>query len=357
MDFARLNLTRWAPFSLLLVACGGASTVRMVDVPTGSATEYGGPRERSFVAELDAAYADARVVVYETSRCDVIPVTVMQRYEERRRGDEILQRTPVTKKQVAGEPKGSIPCNQTFARNVEVFVEADGTRVSLGATDARGRVVANLARVFQVGSYEQLPKKMSVLLRTQQAEPARVVGELELSQLVKFGERVRELLAQLEAILAKGEQGQSPADITRSYELYSQLQEIAAEDPRVEGIRARFWELYYGRKQEESREKLGRNLAALAEAKDTLKVMGDAAIPLYVQAAVNSSTLDPKALEWSSLRLIRALRSAPVICGGGFQFGRVPTYGWPADARLAAQYVNYGYGDAFLGAAQRACAY
>lgn len=339
---------------LPLTACGPKTSTRMVDDPSGTAVEYGAPRNTTYVAELDAARTQARITVYESARCDVIPVTVMQRYEERLRGDEVVQRNPVTKKQVAGKPKGEINCNQSYARNVEVMLSAGDARFSLGKTDARGQVSANLAEVFQVASYQDIPPQVTVLLRPIQAKPTVTAGTLTLSELIKHEERLQQLLKELEKILESGSRA-TPAEITRSYELYAELQDMHGADPRVTGISGRFWELFYGRKQDENIERMGRALDALGEAKETLKVMGDAAVPFYVQAAVNSGTLDPQALEWASVRLIRALRGTPVICTNGFSWGRVPSYGWPADARLAAQYVNYGYGDAHSGVINQAC--
>lgn len=337
-------------------ACAPTLTsTRVVDSPSGKATTYGAPTDTSYVPEVDASRDRARVVIYQSSRCDVIPVTVMQRYEETLEGEKVVHRKPLNKRQVVGEARGQVPCDQTYARNTEVMLESDGDRFSLGMTDDQGAVVADLAKVFQVGSYKDLPESAKILLRPLQAKPTVEVGTMSFKQLNKQQERVSELLAKLEAILAKGETGASADEITRSYELYAQLQEIAGGDPRVEGLSARFWELLTGRKKEEARERMERNLEALAAAKETLKVMGDAAVPIYVQAAVNSGSMDRRALEWSSLRLIRALRGAPAVCAAGFSFGAVPTYGWPADARLAAQYANYARGPGYATTVGAAC--
>lgn len=338
-----------------LVACGPKSSTRMVDDASGKAVMYGAPRDKIYSAELDAAKDEARVTVFEASRCDVIPVTVMQRYQETLHGDEVVQRMPVTKKQVAGKSTKDVPCNQTYARNVEVLLEANGGRFILGKTNAQGQVSANLQQLFQVASYGELPSQAKVLLRPAQAKPLTEAGTLTLSELAKHEGRVVQLLRELEAILAKGETGATSADIGRSYEIYSELQDVGGYDPRVQGISARFWELFYGRKLEEARGRMERNLAALGDAKETLKAMGDAAIPMYVQAAVNSGSLDARSLEWSSLRLIRAIRGTPVICTSGFSWNQVPSYGWSADARLAAQYVRFGYGDAYSGVLGGVC--
>jgi hypothetical protein len=75
-----------------------------------------------------------------------------------------------------------------------------------------------------------------------------------------------------------------------------------------------------------------------------LKTMGDAAIPMYVQAAVSSGSLDRRSLEWASLRLISALKAAPNVCGAGYSYQNLGSYGFPLDAQLAAHAVNHAYG-------------
>ncbi len=97
------------------------------------------------------------------------------------------------------------------------------------------------------------------------------------------------------------------------------------------------------------------NLAALADAKEALQVMGDAAIPIYVQAAVNSGTLDRRALEWSSLRLIRAIKGVPTICTAGFSYQNIGNYGWGPEARVAASYTRFAYGDDYAQSVNQVC--
>lgn len=331
------------------------STTRIVDDPVGEAVTYGGPKERTYVAELDAGREYGRVTVYQSARCDVVPVTVMQRYQETLHGEKVVERTAVTKTQVAGKSEGNIPCDQSYARDIEVMLEVGGDRLPLGKTDAHGEVTANFAELFKVGSLEEIPDTAKVLLRPHQAQPMVEAGTVSLAQLSKYAARVEELITKMEVIFAKEPKDVTPEDITRSYEIYAQLTDFAPEHPRVVAISARFWELFDGRKREEALERLGKNLDALSQAKATLQVMGDAAIPLYVQAAVNSGNLDRRALEWSSLRLLRAIKGAPGVCSAGFAWTSVPTYGWPADARLAAQYVQYGYGSGHATAVQHAC--
>lgn len=337
------RLLTLAGFLLSAASCTPKTTQRLVEDPAGTAVEYGAPRDVTYSTDIVASKQILSLYVYQSARCDVIPVTIMQRYRETLRNDKVVQRAPVTKTQVAGKPKGTIPCDQTYARNIEVFLDAGGNRVSLGQTDAQGRVEGNLVGLLATAGYANSPKQAKFLIRPR-GKPLFEAGTIELHELAQYETRVTELLAELEAILAKGEAGQSAADVTKSYEIYWQLVSIADGDPRVEAIGRRFWELWYGRKQVEATQRMEKNLEALGRAKDTLKVMGDAAIPLYVQAAVNSGYLDARALEWSSLRLIRALRGAPTVCTSGFAFSRLGSYGWPADAQVAAQYVNYAYG-------------
>jgi hypothetical protein len=212
-----------------------------------------------------------------------------------------------------------------------------------------------LAEVFKVGSFEEVPERAKILLRSRKAQPLVEAGELSLSQLMKHQLRVTTLLTELETLLEETGTTPTSEQIGRTYELYNQLVDLAPTDPRVLAATSRFWELLYGRKRDEAMQSLGKNLEALGKAQSVLKVMGDAAIPLYVQAAVSSGTLDRRALEWSSLRLVRALRGAPAVCSGGFSWTSVPSYGWPKDAELAAQYVHYAYGTSHLDAVRNVC--
>ena len=50
------------------------------------------------------------------------------------------------------------------------------------------------------------------------------------------------------------------------------------------------------------------------------------------------------ALEWSSLRLITALKASPNVCQAGYSYGNLSTYGWPVDAQIAAHCVSSAYG-------------
>lgn len=340
---------------LLTAACSPlAGNSRVVETPAGEAVTYGPPQDTQYEAEVDAMQDVARVVLYRSATCDVLPVKTLQRFEEKLQGNRVVERRPLSKKQVVGQPTGQVSCNQSYARDVDVMFEVDGGRFPLGTTNDVGTVEVNLVELFAVGSFEEVPERAVIVVRPIQAERSVEAGSVSFAQLQRQQSRVVELIAELEAILAKGESGASPAEITDSFKIYSQLMELAPEDPRVMGLRARFWELLFGRRLDEARERMSENLEALSQAQETLKVMGDAAIPLYVQAAVNSGMLDERSLQWASLRLINALRGG-LVCGAGYSFAQLPTYGWPADARLAAQYVHFGYGPGYTGAFQTAC--
>ncbi len=362
LDSVSLRLMRKLchPAALLsvgfIVACGGAATTRTVDTPSGSAVSYGAPRDTAYEVEVEPAKDTLVVHVFERSKCSVIPLRFVQREQQTLDGDEVVHREHLGKKEIAGEPQGDVSCAQTYARNVDVSLVVGSAVQPLGTTDAHGTLSAKLPDVLKSAAYGEAPPADAIVrIRPLRARPALDGAKISLRELGLHEQRVDALLAELEGILAKGASGASSAEITRSYELYSQLQDVAPSDPRVRGISARFWELMYGRKQDEATERLSKNLQALDEARELLKTAGDAAIPLYVQAAVNSGVLDARSLEWASLRLISALRTQTIICQQGFDWGHLPSYPLPADARVAAHYLHYGYGDAYARDVTTAC--
>lgn len=343
--------------ALWVTACGGAQTTRLVDEPTGSAISYGAPHDTAYEVQVEPAKNRMQVHVFERSRCPVIPVQTVHRYRETLKGDTVVSRESLGKQQVAGEPKDEVLCNQTYARNVDVSLIVGGAVHPIGRTDDLGRASVDLTQVFQSAAYGEAPPEQAIVrIRPERSSRALDGTTISLNELKKHEALVDQHVAELEAILAKGEGGATPADIARSYELYAQLHDIAPSDPRVRGIAARFWELFYGRKQLEATERLGRNLKALDEARELLKVAGDAAIPLYFQAAVNSGNLDARSLEWATLRILQALRTQTVICRQGFAWDRIGSYGWGPDARAAAHYLRFARGDAALADISAACA-
>jgi cystathionine beta-lyase/cystathionine gamma-synthase len=130
----------------------------------------------------------------------------------------------------------------------------------------------------------------------------------------------------------------------------------AFHDPRFKAAAARFWEIVYGRKQLEASEALGRNLKALEAARGVLASAGVAAIPIYVQAALNAGNVDGRALEWSQWELMKGLHAARGACAS-FSFGQLGSYGLPPASRLAAHYLHYAYGDPYAASVSRLCAF
>lgn len=351
----------WLGWTVLVgwvaTACGGAHATRMVDEPTGTATSYGAPHDTAYEVQVEPAKNVMLVHVFEHSRCPVIPIQTVHRYRETLEGSTVVRRESLGKQQVAGEPKDEVLCNQTYARNVGVSLVVGGAVHQLGRTDDLGQTHIDLTRVFQSAAYGEAPPETAIVrIRPERTGRALDGTSVSLNELKKHETLVDQHLTELETILARGETGASDADIARSYELYAQLQAIAPSDPRVQGLSARFWELFYGRKQAEATERLGRNLRALDEARELLGAAGDAAIPLYFQAAVNSGNVDPRALEWATLRIINALRTHTVICQQGFAWNRLGSYQLGTDARMAAHYLQFARGDAALMDLNAACA-
>lgn len=349
------GLSAWAV--LLLSACGGAQTTRMVDEPTGSAITYGAPQDTAYEVQIEPAKKTVHVHVFERSRCPVIPVQTVHRYREVLEGSTVVSRESLGKLQVAGEPQGDeVLCNQTYARNVEVSLVVGGAVHPLGRTDDLGQITVDLANVLQSAAYGEAPPSEAIVrIRPERTGRALDGTKISLNEFEKHEALVDGHLRELEATLSRGETEVSAADITRSYELYAQLQDVAPSDPRVRGLSARFWELFYGRKQAEATERLERNLQALDQARELLKIAGDAAVPLYFQAAVNAGNVDARSLEWATLRILQALRTQTVICQDGFAWDRIGSYGWGPDTRMAAQYLRFARGDALLADLAAAC--
>ena len=326
-------------------ACGGGPlSTRIVETPTSNVVSYGAPHDVSYSAELDPALNEARITVYRRARCDVIPVQLVDRVEEKFRGDEVVERTHLGKGQNAQPARGEVDCAQTYAQNVDVMLQVGSARFPVGKTDSHGVVVVDLSQLMQTGAMGSAGEQAVVMVRPPQAQPTQSAGQISLAELNRQQTRVNELLEELRPILDSGTLTQEQS--ARAYELYQTLFSLAPSDPRVEAVAARFWELVYRRRQVEVTANMQRNLQALGEARETLKAMGDAALPFYVQAAVSSGTLDRRALEWSSLRLLAALRGRPALCAAGFSYAKLPSYGLNSDAILAAQYLQFAYNGA-----------
>jgi hypothetical protein len=216
-------------------------------------------------------------------------------------------------------------------------------------------VAVNASKVFEHGLRGQpLAKSARILLRPENATHALDVGGVSLTELAKHEQQVDALLAELNGILAKGGDGMSKAEILRSYELYERARRLAWHDPRFSAAAARFWELLYGRKQDEARERLEKNLQALEKARGVLSTAGLAAIPVYAQAAANAAQVDPQALEWARWELLTGLRQHPAACQS-FSFTQLPSYGFGPSSLFAAHHLHFAYGSGYQAAVVNLC--
>ncbi len=335
------------------VACGSAPlSTAIVESPSSKVVTYGAPTQLTYSVEVDPALDVSTLTIYQKARCEVMSVQLFDRYEEKRRGDEVVERTLLGKRQQVESVKGHIDCAQSYGSRLLVMVDVGGSHFTLGETDPFGQVVARWSDLFKTAAMGIPEGPAQILIRPQKAQPSQVIGTISFQELARHQTRLLELIHQLGDILDRSVPEQpnpaapaqlSQADSLRAYELFAQIQQMAPSDPRTSAIGTRFWELVYARKQMESNDKLVRNLDALSAAKETLKAMGNAAIPIYVQAAVTSGVLDARALEWASLRLMSAISTQQLTCVAGG--GTTPPATWAnGQDQLAWQYFQYGVG-------------
>lgn len=335
------------------LGCGGAPlSTAIVESPSSKVVTYGAPTQVTYSVEIDPALDVSALTIYQKARCDVMSVQLFERYEEKRRGDKVVERTLLGKRQQVESVTGKVECAQSYGARLLVMVSSGGSHFTLGQTDPQGRVVARWTELFKTAAMGMPDGPAQILVRPQKAQPSQVIGTISFSELARHQTRLLELIGQLGEILDRSVPVQaspatpaqlSQADSRRAYELLAEIQQIAPADPRTSAIATRFWELVYARKQMESHDASVRNLDALSAAKDTLKAMGNAAIPIYVQAAVSSGVLDPRALEWASLRLLGAVQTQQVTCLGG----PTPPGTWSnTEDQLAWQYFQFGAGQA-----------
>jgi hypothetical protein len=171
------------------------------------------------------------------------------------------------------------------------------------------------------------------------------IGTISLASLREYESGTQRLVDELNTLLAKGTE-LNGAEIQHTYELYEKLRAVAWYQPSVKATSARFWELFFARKQVESTQNLTRNLKALDAAKDLLKSAGVGAIPLFMQVAISSQALDPRALDWSSGELLSAIRARPSLCSS-FDWTQMQTYGFSPATQIAVQYLRFAQGDSF----------
>jgi hypothetical protein len=341
----------------LSVACGGgALTTRVVDTPQGTTQAYGAPRNQTYSFEAEPELDVLRLHIYRSARCDVIPTDIVARRTETLDGSRVVSSVEQGPVQIAKGATTDTPCDQGYARDVDVSLVVGNAVHALGTTDAYGYVGLNLSAELREKLFGQgVPPEATVRVRGNKAQPAQDVGKLSLASLREYEQGTVKLLEELNALLAKGADLSSP-DIQRSYELYEKLRALAWFDPRVKAASARFWELFFARKQVESTQNLQRNLKALESAKGLLKDAGDAAVPLFMQVAINNQAYDPRALDWASGELLTALRSKPQVCSS-FDWTKIQTYGFLPATQIAVHYLRYAQGDSFFDPISGRCSF
>ena len=353
-------LTYVAAGGMVCGACASSAsragaTRRLVDTPAWSTVQYGAPKDRTYTAEVSTERDVLRLRVYEKSLCDVIPIQVVDRVEETVEDDEVVSRRNLGTHQIAGEPTESIPCSESATRDAEVALRVGTDSFVLGTTDRNGLVVVNLSERLRRSLYgDSAPEEALVTVRGPKDTKSVEAGRIALASLQQHEERVTQLLEELTSILDKG-QGVSSADIQRSYTLYSQLRQLAYNDARFRGAAARFWELLYGRKQQEATAKLTRNLEALAKARDLLKTAGLAALPVFAQAAIDAGGVEPRVVEWAEWQLLSGLRTAPAACQSAFAWSALDSYGFEPVTLIAARYLQFARGNGYAASARALC--
>jgi hypothetical protein len=353
----RIGRVLGASLGLWLACCGGGViTSRDVDTPTGSIVSYGAPANTTYSFESEPELNVLRLHLFRAARCPVFPTDTVLRRTETLKGDKVIHTEEHGKVQIAKPPTGEVACDVGYGRDVDVSLVLGNAVHRIGTTDAYGYVSINLSTELREKLYGAgAPPDATVRVFPPRALGSVDIGTVSLASLRDFEAGVNKLLAELEPVLAKGTAITGP-EIERSYQLYEQLRELAYFDARVRGTLARFWELFYGRKREESTQNLQRNLKALEGSKALLSSANLSAIPLFMQAAVTSQSYDPRAVDWSNGELFEALRRSPQACTG-FDWRRVQSYGFGPSALLAVDYLRFAQGDDFWGSMSGVCSF
>lgn len=335
----------------LTLACGrGAITHRNVDTVVGTTDAYGAPRNTRYSIYAETERDVIRITVFEQSECDQLKMKVVQRVDETVRDGKVIGREPAKQVQIAEGTSGVVPCAERWARNAWVALRVGGQTFRLGAPSPRGEVIANLSGALQQSLYAE-PASSEAIVVVNGVD----AGAVSLAGLNLHEKRVKDLLDQLGAILAKDELTKD--DITRSYQLYDQLGQIdTGEDARISGIRTRFLELLYQRKQRDATENLKRNIKALNDAKGIVPLIAAGAVPESVLTAVKGGEATPEAIWWARGEVASALHQYPGLCGEPrFTWSRVTSNDYPPTTRLAFSYLRFAYSDPFQNEVQGLC--
>jgi hypothetical protein len=288
--------------------------------------------------------------VFEQSECDQLKMKVVQRVDEAVRNGEVIGREPAKQVQIADGTSGVVPCAERWARNAMVALRVGGQTFRLGVPSPRGEVVANLSGALEQSLYAEPASAEAVVVVN-----GTDAGTVSLAGLNVHEKRLNDLLAQMEAILAKDELTKD--DITRSYELNDQLAQIdTGSDARVSGLRTRFIELLYQRKQRDATENLKKNIKALNDAKGIVPLLAAGSVPEHVLTAVKGGDATPEAIWWARGEVASALRHHPDLCAPSpFSWSRVSSDDHTPSMRLAFSYLRFAYSDPFQAEVQRLC--
>lgn len=343
--------------AIVCAACStGTLTTKVVDTPQGTTTALGAPRSPMYSFEAEPELDQLRLHLYRSAHCDLIPTDVVARRTETWDGSHLVSSVDQGPVQVAKPATTEVLCDQGYARDMEVSLIIGNATHLLGTTDAYGYVGVNLSAELREKLFGQgVPANAMVRVRGLKGQPAQEIGMLSLASLRDFETGISRMLDELSALLTKGSD-LSSADIQHTYELYEKLRALAWYDPRFKAASARFWELFFARKQVDATQNLSRNLKALDAAKDLLKGAGVGSIPLFMQLAIQNQAYDPRALDWASGELLSAIRARPQLCAS-FDWTQLSSYGFLPPTQLAVQYLRFAQGDGFYGPIAGRCSF
>jgi hypothetical protein len=332
--------------STVMLGCGsGQVSYRNIDSPAGFMETHGAPRDKSFSMLADTNKELLHLTVLEQSQCDVIKVKLVDRVRETLKGDEVVHSDPPARIQMVQGIRGSVACEQRYAREVQVSLRIGEAIYRLGTTSRTGELSVNLAEAIKPGLYPSPDSEAEVLVDFRDSgrigrSPA---GRFSLGELNKQEAKINDLVGQLELLLARPDLNQ-PANLQAAYRLFAQLHQLDTNgDARIAAAQARFIELFMARKSAEAVERIKRNLKALNEAKDLLKNAA-VVVPPYMHAALFEDNPTAMALQWALGEAVTQLRSTPQLCGTRFSWSR--TTGHP-QAHFALSYLRYAFGDGF----------
>jgi len=178
------------------------------------------------------------------------------------------------------------------------------------------------------------------------------VATLSMAELAKHEQRAATLAAEFKAIL--DQPVQTPADISRSYVLYEQLQQLDRDSAEIHALSQRFFELVYKRKAIDANEQLKRNLEALKGAKELLMSPGAATIPAFVRVSISGGNPSNDVVEWALGQIALTVRNQPVLCSTPFTWASVTANLGP-NSQIAFNIARYQYSDAFASQVQGLC--